>query len=74
MNIEIPVFSGGSDRERIAELESALRSIAETLSLLPFEIEGFKRSERGQTYDEITLTYPDGSRVRYRLTKAEGQS
>lgn len=71
MYIEMPVLRQGSESERIDRLERWAYSLAERMNALPFEIEGFSRSGRGELYDEITLTYPDGSRVRYDLVRSD---
>ena len=73
MNIEMPVFNGGSDSERISQIEKWLYYLAEQIASATFEISGFERSSASGGSDEITLTYPDGSKVRYTLTKADSK-
>lgn len=71
MNIEMPVFTEGSSGERISKIEKWLYYLAEQIASARFEISGFERSSVSAENDEITLTYPDGSKVIYSLTKAD---
>lgn len=70
-DIEIPVFREKSDRERISEIEKWIVSFAELMRALPFEIGGFQRTGLGEESDEITITYPDGTKVRYDLPRSQ---
>lgn len=70
-DIEIPVFREKSDRERISEIEKWIVSFAELMRALPFEIGGFQRTGLGEGSDEITITYPDGTKVRYDLPRSQ---
>ena len=69
IDIESPALGQGDEIRRISEIEKYLIRLADTLNTLPFGITGFERVDKGEGYDVVILTYPDGSRVRYRLER-----
>lgn len=71
MNIEMPIFGNTSEADRISQIEKWIYNLAEQIASAPFQISGFERGRVSDGSDEITITYPDGSRVSYTLTKAE---
>lgn len=71
MNIEMPVFNEGTNSERISQIEKWICYLAEQIASAPFQISGFERSSASAECDEITVTYPDGSKVRYLAARAD---
>jgi len=71
IDMEAPALGQGDENRRIDRIEKYLVALADRLRSLPFEITGFRLSEKEEGYDEVEITYPDGSRVRYRLTRSD---
>ena len=68
MDIEIPIFEGNAEQRRAA-MECFLVTLAERLKSSDFSIISISRTHEGEGCDEIDVTYKDGRRARYLLTR-----
>ena len=68
MDIEIPKFEG-STQERIDAIESFLITLAERLKSSDFSIVSVRRVRQGEGEDEIAVTYDNGNKARYLVTR-----
>ena len=68
MNIEIPIFEGNAE-ERIEAIERFLVTLAERLKSNDFSVVSVRRVKEGEGQDEIAVTYDNGNKVRYLVTR-----
>ena len=68
MDIEIPIFEG-SAKEQLDAVQRFLVTLAERLKSSDFTVAAICRVSEGEGYDEIDVTYNDGKKARYLVTR-----